>query len=123
MASRMCAFAGVVSFVVLFSTQPFAQSNSTFGQGAFRPGNGITPPSLISQIVPKYTTQAMRAKISGDIELEAVVNTDGTVVDVRVVKSLDGIYGLDQNAILAAKQWLFKPGHDRDGRAVPVIVT
>jgi len=31
----------------------------------------------------------MRAKIQGDVELEAVVRPDGTVGDVRVVKSLD----------------------------------
>ncbi len=65
----------------------------------------------------------MRAKIAGNVELEAVVNVDGKVGDVRVVKSLDGTYGLDQNAVMAAKQWLFTPGQDRDGRPVPVIVT
>jgi TonB family protein len=123
MASRMFAFAGVVSFVVLFSTHPLAQSSQTFGQGARHPGDGITPPHLIRQVEPMYTTQAMRAKIAGDIELEAVVNVDGKVGDVRVVRSLDATYGLDDNAIRAARQWQFTPGHDRDGRAVPVIVT
>jgi TonB family protein len=123
MASRMLSFAGVASFVVLFSTQPFAQSNPTVGQAAVRPGNGIWPPTLIRQVEPKYTPDAMRAKVQGDVELEAIVNIDGKVGDVRVVRSLDDRFGLDQEAVRAAKMWLFSPGHDRDGRAVPVIVT
>jgi TonB family protein len=119
--SRVSALA--VSLVVLFSAHSLAQSTSAFGQGAVRPGNGVTPPTLIRQVEPKYTTEAMRAKIAGDIELEAVVNVDGKVGDVRVLRSLDDRFGLDQNAIIAAKQWLFAPGTDRDGRPVPVIVT
>lgn len=123
MASRVLAFAGVVSFAFLFSAQPLAQSNPTFGQGAFRPGSGITPPSLIRQIEPKYTYDAMRAKISGDVELEAVVKADGTIGDLRVTRSLDDRFGLDDNAIRAARLWLFKPGVDSAGHPVPVIVT
>lgn len=124
MTSRVFAFAGVVLFAVaVLAAQPLAQTNPSFGQGAVRPGNGIAPPRLIKQVEPRYTTEAMRQKIAGNVELEAVVNVDGTVGDVRIVKSLDGTYGLDQNAVMAAKQWLFTPGQDRDGHPVPVIVT
>lgn len=94
-----------------------------FGGGAFRPGNGINPPSLIRQVEPKYTSDAMRAKVQGDVELEAVILPNGTVGDVRIVKSLDDKFGLDQEAIKAAKQWLFKAGVDRDGKPQPIIVT
>jgi len=124
MASRVLAFAGIVSLAVLgVVAQPLAQYQGAFGQGAFHPGDGISPPSLIRQVEPKYTQDAMRAKIQGDVELEAVVNADGKVGDVRVTRSLDNRFGLDENAVLAARQWLFTPGHDRDGRAVPVNVT
>jgi protein TonB len=94
-----------------------------FGGGAFRPGNGILPPSLIHQVEPKYTSDAMRAKVQGDVELEAVILPNGTVGDVHITKSLDDKFGLDQEAIKAAKQWTFRPGTDRDGKAQPVIVT
>src|SRR5262245_38491915 len=124
MASRAIAFAGVASFAVVALTgHLFAQSQGTFGQGAFRPGDGISPPKLIRQVEPKYTNEARQAKISGDVELEAVVNADGQVGDIRVVRSLDSRFGLDQNAVTAAKLLLFTPGHDSSGRAVPVIVT
>jgi len=48
--------------------------------------------------------------------------TFGTVGDVKVVRSLDANYGLDQEAIKAAKQWVFAPG-TRSGEPVPVMVS
>lgn len=94
-----------------------------FGGGAFRPGNGVSSPVPIRQPEPKYTSDAMRAKVQGDVELEAIILPNGTVGDVRIVKSLDDKFGLDQEAIKAAKQWFFRPAVDRDGKPVPVLVT
>ncbi len=93
-----------------------------FGGGAYRPGSGVTDPTLVRQEAPKYTSDAMRAKIQGVVELEAVVLPNGTVGDVRITRSLDARYGLDQEAIRAAKAWLFKPGTLK-GEPVSVLVT
>jgi TonB family protein len=90
--------------------------------GAVRPGNGVTIPRLIKNVRPQYTAEAMRAKIQGSVLVECVVNTDGTVSDARVIRSLDATFGLDQEAIKAAKQWLFAPG-TRNGEPVPVMVS
>jgi TonB family protein len=65
----------------------------------------------------------MRAKIQGTVELEAVVLPNGSIGDIRLVRSLDRIYGLDDQAIKAARAWLFAPGCDTTGRPRPVIVT
>src|SRR5262249_23116351 len=70
----------------------------------------------------RYTPEAMQQRISGDVELDAVVGVSGEVADVRIAKSLDSIYGLDQAAVTAVRLWRFRPGLDRDGHAVPVIV-
>jgi TonB family protein len=86
------------------------------------PGDGITPPRVIRQTKVSYTVAAMRAKIQGQVWLEAIVNTDGTVGDVKIVKSLDAVYGLDDEAVKAIKQWRFAPG-TREGVPVPVRVT
>jgi len=94
-----------------------------FGGGAYRPGSGINFPTLLRQEQPKYTSDAMRAKIQGVVELEAVVLENGTVGEVRVMKSLDKMFGLDQEAIAAAKRWLFRPGTDPTGKPVATIVT
>ncbi len=93
-----------------------------FGGGAFRPGSGIELPRLIREEKPQYTADAMRAKIQGTVVLECVVNPDGTVGDVTVVKSLDSMFGLDQEAVKAARKWRFTPGR-RLGQPVPVLVT
>jgi periplasmic protein TonB len=92
------------------------------GGGAYRPGSGIELPRVVREIKPQYTADAMRAKIQGMVVLECVVQADGTVGNVRVVRSLDAVFGLDQEAVKAARQWLFVPG-TRQGQPVAVLVT
>jgi TonB family protein len=93
-----------------------------FGGGAARPGNGITSPRLIKEVKPNYTADAMRAKIQGIVTLEAVVLPDGTVGPVRVTRSLDPTFGLDQEAQRTVRLWRFAPGTNRLGEPVPVLV-
>lgn len=92
------------------------------GGGVFRPGSGIINPELVREVKPQYTAEAMRAKVQGTVWLECVVQADGSVGNIEVVKSLDSTFGLDQEAIKAAKQWRFKPG-TRFGEPVAVLVT
>ena len=93
-----------------------------FGGGAFRPGAGITLPQVLREVKPAYTADAMRAKVQGSVWLECIVMPDGSVGEVKVTRSLDPIFGLDQEAIKAAKMWKFRPGM-RQGSPVPVIIT
>ena len=60
----------------------------------------------------------MRAKIQGQVRLQVVILESGRVGDVKIIKSLDPT-GLDQEAIKAARRWLFQPA-TKDGRPVPV---
>jgi len=92
------------------------------GGGEYRPGNGVTIPQLVREVKPAYTADAMRAKVQGTVLLECVVLPDGSVGNVEVVRSLDSTFGLDQEAIKAAKQWRFRPG-TRFGEPVAVLVT
>lgn len=92
------------------------------GGGAYRPGAGITLPRVVREVKPQYTADAMRAKVQGTVWLECVVMPDGTVGDVEVIRSLDPVFGLDQEAVKAARQWRFMPGL-RQGEPVPVIIT
>jgi TonB family protein len=92
------------------------------GGGVYRPGSGIVNPRLVREVKPQYTADAMRAKIQGTVLLECVVLPDGSVGKVDVVKSLDPTFGLDAEAIKAARQWRFVPG-TRFGEPVAVLVT
>jgi protein TonB len=92
------------------------------GGGAMRPGNGVLEPRLLRQVKPQYTADAMRAKVQGVVWLDCVVMPDGTVGDVEIVRSLDPVWGLDQEAVKAARQWRFEPG-TRNGEPVAVLVT
>ena len=92
------------------------------GGGVYRPGNGVESPRLLRSVRPNYTAEAMRAKVQGVVRLEGVVLADGTVGDVHVTRSLDGVFGLDQEAMKAAKQFRFVPG-TRFGEPVAVLVS
>ena len=83
--------------------------------------DGITLPTVTRQVRPHYTQAAMAAHIAGTVGLDAVVLADGTVGDVSVTEPLDSTYGLDDQAVTAMKQWLFKPG-TKDDKAVAVRV-
>ncbi len=85
-------------------------------------GGGGAPPRVLVQVPPQYTNAAMQAKVQGVVLLEALVRADGSVGDVRVVRSLDPVFGLDQQAIRAVKNWRFAPGSRRE-QAVPMLVT
>jgi protein TonB len=92
------------------------------GDGVFELGNGVTAPTLLYSVAPRYTSEATRARIEGRVLLECVVLADGTIDTVRVLRSLDRRYGLDQEAISAARAWRFVPG-SHHGRAVAVRIT
>lgn len=80
------------------------------GGGIYNIGNGVLTPIAIYQPKPKYTADAMRAKVQGTVEMSAVVLPDGTVTDIRVTRSLDQSFGLDEEAKKTAATWRFKPG-------------
>ena len=91
------------------------------GGGVYRPGSGIETPRPLRMVDPDYTSEAMRAQVQGEVWLEVVVLPDGTVGEITVTKSLDRVFGLDEEAIKAARQWRWAPG-TRFGEAVAVMV-
>ena len=89
------------------------------GGGPFRPGSGITPPRLLHEERPHYTEQARRRGVTGDVLLEIIVLSDGSVGDVKILRRLGA--GLDEQAARAVRQWRFAPA-SRFGRPVDVVV-
>jgi protein TonB len=89
------------------------------GGGPYRPGSGIEPPRLLREVKADYTEDARQRGISGDVVLEIVVRSDGSVGDVKILQGLAG--GLNDRAVQAVRQWRFSPAR-RQGAAVDVIV-
>jgi TonB family protein len=92
------------------------------GGGIYRQGNGVAGPRAVYVAKPRYTSDAMRARLQGSVLVECVVQLSGICTNARVLRSLDPVFGLDQEAIKAAQEWRFLPG-TRLGQPVPVIVT
>jgi protein TonB len=92
--------------------------------GGGRAGGGakLVMPAVIRDVKPEYTAEAMRARVQGAVLVRAIVQADGTVRDVQVVRSLDPVFGLDQSAVRAAAQWRFRPAL-LAGQPVPVAIT
>lgn len=88
------------------------------GVDAVPVSGNITPPVKIYHPQPQYTEDARRARIQGVVILEATINREGDVVDVRVLKGLP--MGLDKSAVETALQWKFKPATE-NGRPVAVF--
>ena len=97
-----------------------AGSGGGMGGGVYRPGGGVTAPTLVTQIRPTYTTDALRNRIQGSVSLEAIVRRDGVADAIRVLRSLDP--SLDAQAIDALRQWRFRPGRLGD-TPVDVLVS
>ena len=89
------------------------------GGGPYRPGSGITPPSILREVKPDYSEEARRRNLEGDVVLEIVVRRDGSVGSITVLQGLGS--GLDQRAVDAVRQWRFRPAQ-RLGTPVDVIV-
>ena len=89
------------------------------GRQVYKPGNGVSAPVVVKEVKPQYTAAAKDAKVQGTVLLDCVVDTDGRVGEVKVVKALHD--DLDREAVKAARQWEFKPG-TKDGQAVRVQI-
>lgn len=124
-AQAPIAFPIVISFSqgqdasAVAATPNGAASGLVRTDGAIRIGGAIKTPTKIRDVRPVYPPEAMAAKVSGMVILEARINEDGAVEDAQVLRSIPI---LDQAAIDAVMQWRFRPTL-LNGKAVPVIMT
>jgi protein TonB len=83
------------------------------GGGAYRPGSGVSMPKLVREVTPNYTAAALRAKVQGIVVVDCVVLPDGTIGDVKIIQSLDKIFGVARDFVFAhprqlgPRGWLF----------------
>jgi protein TonB len=81
-------------------------------------GGEVTPAQLIKSVPPVYPALAKTQHISGNVQLDALVDVSGNVTDVKVVS---GPAALHRAALEAVKQWKYKPAM-LDGQATSAHV-
>lgn len=101
-------------------TSPTTIPAGTMGSdGAYRIGNGVTPPTTLSWVGGELPDLARQLRASGEVILSVVVHADGGLRDFQVVKAAG--YGMDQKAVEAVRKWRFRAGM-KDGKPVDVRV-
>ena len=81
-------------------------------------GGSLREPRKVRDVKPIYPEVALLSGIEGSVIVEAIVGTEGTVVNPRVVK---GVPLLDQAVIDAVRGWRFTPTL-LNGTPVPVTM-
>ena len=75
--------------------------------------------NLITKVPPVYPPEAKAAKIQGKVVLDAVIGVDGHVENLKAVS---GPKELQQSALDAVRQWVYKP-YTVNGNPVEVTTT
>jgi TonB family protein len=75
----------------------------------------LTAPEATHKVDPGYPLELMRQNVRGTVTLYAVIHSDGSVGDVRVLSSPDE--RLDRYAQAALTRWRFRPAA-KDGKPV-----
>ena len=71
-----------------------------------RGGSNVQNPRKVKHVNPVYPAAAREQKITGVVILEARIETDGRILEARVLRSIPE---LDDAALEAVKQWEFTP--------------
>jgi len=69
-------------------------------------GGELQAPALLERVEPNYPHIAIQARVQGVVILEAEVDREGRVENVRVLRSIPL---LDEAAIAAVRQWRYSP--------------
>jgi TonB family protein len=86
----------------------------------YRVGGDVARPEKVSGEAPAYTEEARTARVQGVVVLEAIIDENGDIAKIRVLKQLP--LGLDKAALAAVSTWKFKPA-TLDGVPVKVYYT
>jgi len=100
---------GVIGGVLNTAAKPVSPPA---GRGApVRVGGRVRPPKAIVQTHPQYPTLARQAHIQGQVQIDAILDEQGNVIDMKVVSGPPLLY---QAALDALKKWRYEPTYLND---------
>ncbi len=85
----------------------------------YKVGGSVSPPKPMSTPDPNYSKAAKQAGYQAVAVLWVVLDTDGTVKNVRIARPAG--MGLDEEAVAAVQNWKFNPAM-KDGQPVAVHI-
>jgi protein TonB len=94
-------------------------ANTGEGRGGLRPGGNVKAPVKLRHVSPVYPDPARWAGVEGVVLIECLINPQGRVVDVRVLR---GHPLLETAALEAVRQWVYRPTL-LNGVPVAVVLT
>jgi periplasmic protein TonB len=111
---------GVLGGVLSTAAKPVA-APAAVKSAPIRVGGRVKPPRVIFQVPPAYPPLARQARIEGQVQIDAVLDENGNVVEMKVVS---GPPLLHQAALEALRKWKYEPTYLNDQPiAVQLIVT
>jgi protein TonB len=117
---RVGLVVGVASHALeRFETPEIATPAAPVPTPPIRLHSGIQAPEKIADKTPVYPPIATAARVQGIVILEATIDEQGQVADLKVLRSVPM---LDAAAMDAVKQWRYSPAL-LNGMPIPVIVT
>jgi len=111
---------GTAPYIFLI-IEPEAAAQGASAAELLREGLGIKRPVVLSKVYPKYPDSAHKDKVSGTVELELTLGSNGLIREVVVLGSPDP--RLAEAAAAAIKQWKFEPARRPDGAPIAAIMT
>jgi protein TonB len=98
---------GIVGGVIGGLPEPPPPPPAPAVRAPVRIGGQIQTPTLVHRVEPFYPPTAVDARLQGVVILEAIVDRDGKVAEVKVLRSANAL--LDREALLAVRQWRYQP--------------
>ena len=97
---------GVIGTLLLEPPPPPPPPPPTEPRKPIRAGGQIKEPTLIHRVEPVYPLLALARQLEGVVILEAIVDNEGRVESVKVLRS-PGVF--EQAAVEAVRQWRYSP--------------
>jgi periplasmic protein TonB len=117
-------FGGVIGGIISGTSRtyvPVPTPSASEPRAPIRVGGRVKPPRPLVQTAPVYPVLAKQTKLEGIVSIDAVIDTEGNVVEMRVVS---GNPLLIPAALQAVRQWKYEPTYLNDQPiAVQLIVT